>query len=164
MPSQNKELMEKIGGWFDDEGVPFESTADINSRFHLKVQMKNVQVHVRESNVRLGCIVVEGIMSLDQDQTALMGKIKDDEQHAIFLNLFRKLDKEEYLFQLSKNFFDPIWLKIQRILYAEDMTRTALLKEMKELNTKFVKINYELNEAIDNLTEPPSPVDSSLYS
>jgi hypothetical protein len=163
MPTQNKELMEKIEGWLDDEGIPFESIPDINSRFHLKTQMKNVQVHLRESNVRVGCIVVERIMSLDEDQTELMGKIKDDEQHAIFLDLFRKLDKEEYLFQLSKDFFEPIWLKIQRILYAEDVTRSDLLNEMKALNTKFVKINYELNEAIDNLTEPPSPTDSSLY-
>ncbi len=155
--------MEKIEGWLDDEGIPFESVPDINSRFHLKTQMKNIQVHLRESNVRVGCVVVEGIMSMDEDQSELMKKIKDDEQHSIFLELFRKLDKEEYLFQLSKNFFDPIWLKIQRIIYVEDIRRSELLNEMKELNTKFVGINYELNEAIDNLTEPPSPADSSLY-
>lgn len=164
LPEQNKELLTRIEGWLDDEGIPFDTVPDINSRFHLRAQMKNLQVHLRESNVRVGCIVVEGIMSLDQDQIELMKKIKDDEQHSIFLELFRKLDKEEYLFQLSKNFFDSTWLKIQRILYAEDLTRSDLLNEMKELNIKFVNINYELNEAIDNMTEPPFPADSSLYS
>lgn len=158
-----KELVRRIGEWFNDEGIPFDSTPDINSRFHLKVHMKNLQVHVRESNVRVGCLVVEGIMALDEDQVALVSKVKDDEQHALFLKLFRELDRSEYLFQLSKNFEERNWLRIQRILYLEDLTRSALLNTMKDLNTRFVDINYELNEALDNMTEPPSPADSSLY-
>jgi hypothetical protein len=158
-----KELVGRIKEWFDDEGIPFDSTPDINSRFHLKAHMKNLQVHVRESNVRVGCLVVEGIMALDEGQVALVNKVKDEEQHALFLKIFRELDRSEYLFQLSKDFEETNWLRIQRILYLEDLTRSALLNAMKDLNTRFVDINYELNEALDNMTEPPSPADSSLY-
>jgi hypothetical protein len=159
------ELLTRIEGWLDDEGIPFDRVADINSKFHLKVQMKNLVVHLRESNVRVGCVVVEGVMALEEDQVQLMKKIKNENQHSLFVRFFRELDRTEYLFQLSKNFSDPIWLKIQRVLYSEDLTRTQLLNQMKELNTKFVNINYEINEALDNLAEPPQSEDSSrLYT
>jgi hypothetical protein len=159
------ELLTRIEDWLDDEGIPFDRVADINSKFHLKVQMKNLVVHLRESNVRVGCVVVEGVMALEEDQVQLMKKIKNENQHSLFVRFFRELDRTEYLFQLSKNFSDPIWLKIQRVLYSEDLTRTQLLNQMKELNTKFVNINYEINEALDNLAEPPQSEDSSrLYT
>lgn len=156
----------RIEEWLDEEGVPFESVPDINSKFHVVAQMKNMQIHVRESNVRVGCIVIEGIMSLDEGQLELIRKIKEEERgrHSLFLKFFRELDQEEYLFQLSRDFLDPTWLRIQRILYAEDMSRTALLDGMKNLNTRFVRINYELNAALDNMSEPPSSSSSSsLY-
>ncbi len=165
MPPQTNELQTKIEGWLDDEGIPFDRVPDINSKFHIKAQMKNLVVHLRESNVRLGCLVVEGIMALEEDQVQLMQKIKSEDQHSIFLEFFRELDKSEYLFQLSKDFSDPLWLKIQRILYTEDLTRSDLLNQMKELNTKFVNINYRIDGALDNLSEPPQSQDSSrLYS
>ena len=165
LPPQTSELLARIEGWLDDEGIHFDRVPDINSKFHLKAQMKNLAIHLRESNVRVGCIVVEGIMSLEEDQVELMKKIKGEDQHSLFLKFFRDLDRSEYLFQLGKDFSDPIWLKIQRILYAEDLTRSDLLNQMKELNTKFVNINYEINGALDNLSEPPPPQDSSrLYS
>ena len=113
--------------------------------------MKNLQVHVNESRVRLGCLSVQGIMALDLDQRELVKKGSDEEKHALFLSMFRELEKEEYMFQISEDFLDPNWLRIQRTLYAEDLTRTALLEEMKELNTKFVRLNYELNEALDKI-------------
>lgn len=163
MSDATKDLVRKIEGWLEDEGIPFDSIPDINSKFHIKALMKNLQVHLRESRVRIGCIVVEGIMALDQDQVTLVKKVKEEEQHALFLKLFRKLDREEYLFQLSKDFSDPNWLKIQRILYAEDLSRSDLLNQMKNLNTKFVNIKYEINTTLDNMTEPPTPQDSSLY-
>lgn len=165
MPPQTNELLTKIEGWLDDEGIPFDRVPDINSKFHIKAQMKNLVVHLRESNVRLGCLVVEGIMALEEDQVQLMQKIKSEDQHSIFLEFFRELDKSEYLFQLSKDFSDSLWLKIQRILYTEDLTRSDLLNQMKELNTKFVNINYRIDGALDNLSEPPQSQDSSrLYS
>jgi hypothetical protein len=165
LPTHTTELLAKIEGWLDDEGIPFDRVPDINSKFHVKAQMKNLAVHLRESNVRVGCIVVEGIMALEEDQVELMKKVKEEDQHTLFLRFFRELDRSEYLFQLSKDFSDPIWLKIQRILYADDLTRSDLLNQMKELNTKFVNINYEINEELDNLSEPPLPQDSSrLYS
>jgi hypothetical protein len=165
LPSRSSELLTKIEVWLDDEGIPFDRIPDINSKFHVKAQMKNLIVHLRESNVRVGCIVVEGIMALEEDQVELMKKIKDEDQHSLFVKFFRELDRSEYLFQLSKDFSDPIWLKIQRILYSEDLNRTDLLNQMKELNTKFVNINYEINEALDNMAEPPQSEDSSrLYS
>lgn len=163
MTDQNSQLKERIEQWFDDEGIPFQGVPDINSRFLIRAQMKNMQINVRESNVRIGCIVIEGIMSLNEDQTALLKKLKNDEaqRHALFLKFFRQLDQEEYLFQLSRNFFEPNWLRIQRILYREDLSRSSLLNGMKELNMRFVRMNYELNEVLDNLTEPP--MDGSLY-
>jgi hypothetical protein len=158
-------LLTKIEGWLDDEGIPFDRVPDINSKFHVKAQMKNLAIHLRESNVRVGCIVVEGIMALEEDQVELMKKIKEEDQHSLFVKFFRELDRSEYLFQLSRDFADPIWLKIQRIVYAEDLTRSNLLNQMKELNTKFVNVNYEINEVLDNLTEPPPSEESSrLYS
>jgi hypothetical protein len=161
----NLELLTKIEGWLDDEGIPFDRVPDINSKFHLKVQMKNLVLHLRESNVRVGCIVVEGLLALENEQVQLMRRIKEEDQHSLFVRFFRELDRSEYLFQLSKNFTDPIWLKIQRVLYSEDLTRTMLLSQMKDLNTKFVNINYEINEALDNLAEPPQSEDSwHLYS
>ena len=165
MPASSGELLSRIEGWLDDEGIPFDRVPDINSKFHVKAQMKNLVIHLRESNVRVGCVVVEGIMELEEDQVELMKKIKEEDRHALFLKFFRELDRSEYLFQLSKDFSDPFWLRIQRILYSEDITQTDLLNLMKELNLRFVNINYEINEALDNLTETPPPEDSSgLYS
>ncbi|SRR5579863_8394124 len=159
------DLLAKIESWLDDEGISFDKIPDINAKFHLKAHMKNLVVHLRESKVRLGCLVVEGIMALEEDQVALMRKIKNEDQHSLFVKFFRELDRSEYLFQLSKDFANPLWLKIQRILYVENLTRSALLNEMKDLNTRFVNINYEINEALDNLSEPPQSEDSSrLYS
>ncbi len=165
MPHQIGELLTRIEGWLDDEGIQFDRVPDINSKFHIKAQMKNLAIHLRESNVRVGCIVVEGIMALEQDQVELMKKVKGEDRHSLFLKFFRELDRSEYLFQLSRDFSDPIWLKIQRILYVDDITRSDLLNQMKDLNTKFVSINYEIDEALDNLSEPPLSQDSSgLYS
>ena len=144
-------IQAKIEGWLDQEGIPFELVPDMNSIFHIRAQMKNLQVHVNESRVRLGCLSVQGIMALDLDQRELVKKGSDEEKHALFLSMFRELEKEEYMFQISEDFLDPNWLRIQRTLYAEDLTRTALLEEMKELNTKFVRLNYELNEALDKI-------------
>ncbi len=163
MSSQFNDLKERIEHWLNDEGIPFEPVRDINSYFHLKAQLKNIAIHVHSSKIRIGCVIVQGMMALDPDQVSLIRKIGGDDQKSLFLTFFSKLDMEEYLFQLNEDFADPNWLRIQRTLYAEDLTRTKLLTEMKDLNTKFVDLNYELNEALD-LIPPISNASQQVYT
>ena len=142
-------LRQRIEGWLDDEGISFESTPDFNSHFHLKANLKNVEVHLSEPKVRKGVLAVQAVVSLDEMQLARMQDLKPENKKSLFLNLFSKLDRSEYLFMLQEDFTSKNWMRIQRTLYIEDLTRTSLLAEMKNLNTKFVCMNYELNSALD---------------
>ena len=158
----NRILKEKIESWLDDEGIPYEEVKEINSHFRLKAQLKNMIIQVHLSKVRLGCIIIQGTMALDADQLDLVGKISEQDRRSLFLAVFSKLDKEEYLFQLSEDYLDPNWLRIQRTLYAEDLTRSELLNQMKELNSKFVNVNYDLYEALDII--PPITNETQVYT
>jgi hypothetical protein len=142
-------LKQRIEGWLDDEGISFESTPDFNSHFHVKANLKNVEVHLTEPKVRRGVLSVQAVVSLDEGQLAHVQNLKPEEKRSVFLSLFSKLDTSEYLFMLQEDFTSKSWMRIQRILYLEDLTRTKLLTEMKELNTKFVSMNYALNSALD---------------
>jgi len=142
-------LKQRIESWLDDEGISFESTPDFNSNFHIKANLKNVEVHISESKVRKGIVAVQAVVFLDESQLARVQNLKLEEKRSVFLSLFSKLDRSEYLFMLQEDFTSKSWMRIQRTLYIEDLTRTKLLNEMKELNTKFVSMNYELNAALD---------------
>jgi hypothetical protein len=142
-------LKQKIEGWLDDEGISFESTPDFNSHFHLKTNLKNVEVHLSEPKVRRGVLAIQTVVSLDEMQLARVQDLKPENKRSVFLNLFSKLDRSEYLFMLQEDFTSKNWMRIQRTLYIEDLTRTGLLAEMKNLNAKFLSMNYELDSALD---------------
>jgi hypothetical protein len=141
---------ERIESWLESEGISFETISDFNSNFHIAANMKNVQVHVSEPKVRRGVLAVQAVVSLDDQQVWKAEKISKVDLHTIFISLFEKLDRTEYHFMMQEDFFSKSWLRIQRTLYIEDLTRTRLLSEMKNLNLKFVNVSYELNEALDN--------------
>jgi hypothetical protein len=141
---------ERIEAWLEAEGISFESVKDFNSHFHIAANLKNIQVQISEPKVRRGVLAVQAVVSLDDQQVWKASKIRKEDLHTIFLSLFEKLDRSEYLFMLQEDFFSKSWLRIQRTLYIEDITRTSLLNEMKDLNVKFVGVNYDLNEALDN--------------
>ena len=140
---------QKIEAWLEAEGLTFESVSDFNSHFHLVVNLKNVQVHLSEPKVRKGVLAVQAVASLDEQQLWKANQISPEDKRSIFVSLFSKLDRSEYLFMLQEDFTSKSWLRIQRTLYIEDIKRTSVLREMKELNLKFVNVNYDLNEALD---------------
>jgi len=161
--SENAESWEKIDSWLDAEGISFREVPDFNSYRHIEVGMKNVQVHLSEPKVRRGVLAVQAVVSLDDQQVWKAKQIKKEDLHAIFLVLFEKLDRLEYLFMLQEDFFSKSWLRIQRTLYFEDLKRTDLLGQIKDLNMSFVNINYDLNSELDNAPRT-SPEDETIYS
>ncbi len=150
----------KIEGWLDAEGISFEQVKDLNSFFHIQANLKNVRIHISESRVRIGVLAVQGILDLNEDQLYKIGRITPEDSELLFGSLFSSLDKSEYLFLLQKDFRAQNWLKIERVLYIEELTRTNLLREMKDLNVKFVNINYMVNESLGRFTPAP---DADLY-
>jgi len=140
---------QKIESWLEAEGITFEPIPDFNAHFHLAANMKNLQVHLSEPKVRMGVLAVQAIATLDEQQLWKANQISPDDQRSIFLSLFAKLDRTEYHFMLQEDFTSKSWLRIQRTLYIEDLNRTVLLREMKELNLKFVNLYYDLNEALE---------------
>ena len=150
----------KIEGWLDAEGISFEQVKDLNSFFHIQANLKNVRIHISESRVRIGVLAVQGILDLSEDQLYKIGRITPEDSELLFGSLFSSLDKSEYLFLLQKDFRAQNWLKIERVLYIEELTRTNLLREMKDLNVKFVNINYMVNESLGRFTPAP---DADLY-
>ena len=141
---------ERIERWLEAEGISFEAVKDFNSHFHISANLKNIQVQISQPKVRRGVLAVQAVVSLDDQQVWKAQKISKEDLHTIFLSLFEKLDRSEYLFMLQEDFFSKSWLRIQRTLYIEDLSRSILLNEMKGLNLKFVDVNYDLNEALDN--------------
>ena len=140
---------EKIELWLEAEGISFEPVSDFNAFYHVVASMKNVQVHLSESKVRRGVLAVQAVVALDEQQLWKAQKIGKEDLHQIFAVLFEELDRTEYHFMLQEDFLSKSWLRIQRTLYLEELTRTKLLAEMKELDLKFVSVNYDLNEALD---------------
>ena len=124
--------------------------------------MKNAAIHIHASKIRLGCIIIQGALAIDQEQLDYIEKISEQDKRSLFLTFFAKLDREEYLFQLNQDFSDPMWLRIQETLYVDDLTRSDLIGQMKRLNTKFVKLSYELNEALDII--PPITNETQVYT
>jgi hypothetical protein len=153
----------EIESWIEAEGITFEPVADFNSHCHIAANMKNVQVHLSESKVRRGVLAVQGVVALDDQQLWKAKRIKNEDLRAIFLSLFEKLDRSEYHFMLQEDFSSKTWLRIQRTLYIEELTRTRLLDEMKELNLKFVNVSYDLNEALDNAPKTSSS-EETIYT
>jgi hypothetical protein len=152
MPSESNDhvsIKEEIEQWLEAEGISFDQVKDLNSFFHIKANLKNVAIHINESKVRRGVLAVQGILDLGEDQLSKIEKLNPEDNEFIFRSLFASLDRSEYLFLLQKDFKAQNWLKIQRTLYVEDLTRTSLFGEMKDLNMKFVNINYTLNEFLD---------------
>ncbi|MHB1868068.1 MAG: DUF2299 family protein [Nitrososphaerales archaeon] len=141
----------KIEDWLDAEGISFDQIQDLNSFFHIVANLKNVPIHINESKVRRGVLVLQGILELSEDQLYKIGKFSPEDGESLFQSLFATLDKSEYLFLLQKDFAMQNWLKVQRTLYIEDLTRTNLLTEMKDLNMKLVNVNYMVNEALKRL-------------
>lgn len=164
MPESNEhlDLKGKIEGWLDAEGISFSNVPDLNSHFHIQANLKNVAIHVSESRVRRGVLAVQGTLELVPDQLEKYGVMSEADKKTLFHSLFALLDKSEYLFLLQQNFALQNWLKIQRTLYSEDLTRSGLLREMKDLNMKFVEINYLLNEALA-ISNPVSGEQPSMY-
>jgi hypothetical protein len=154
---------EKIESWLEDEGISFQPEPDFNSHYHIAANLKNVQVHLSEPKVRRGVLAVQASVALDDQQAWKARKIKKEDLKTIFLSLFERLDREEYLFMLQEDFFQKSWLRIQRTLYLEDLTRTALLREMKDLNMRFLNVNYDLNSALDNAPKSTSE-EETIYS
>lgn len=161
--SENASLWEKIESWLDAEGITFRPVPDFNSRHHIEANLKNVQIHLSEPKVRQGVLAVQAVVSLDEQQVWKAKQIKKEDLHAIFLALFEKLDRSEYLFMLQEDFFSKTWLRVQRTLYFEDLSRTDLLWEMRDLNVRFVNINYDLNSALDNAPHKSSE-EETIYS
>ncbi|MFI5421055.1 MAG: DUF2299 family protein [Nitrososphaerales archaeon] len=155
-------LKQRIEDWLDAEGITSEPVPDFNSHFHVKSNLKNIEVHLSEPKVRRGVLAVQAVVSLNEDQLAKISEIKAENRRAIFLDLFSKLDRSEYLFMLQEDFTSKSWLRIQRALYIEDLTRTGLLSEMKSHNMKFVNINYELNLALEGIVTPTG--DKTIYT
>ncbi len=161
--STHASIWEKIESWLEAEGISFEQVTDFNSHRHIAANLKNVQVHLSESKVRRGVLAVQAIVSLDDQQLWKAKQIKKEDLHAIFLVLFEKLDRTEYLFMLQEDFSSKSWLRVQRTLYIEELTRTELLREMKHLNLKLVNVSYDLNSALDNAPKS-GPKDETIYT
>ena len=158
--SDHLSVKAKIEGWLDAEGISFEQVNDLNSFFHIQANLKNVRIHISESKVRIGVLAVQGILDLSEDQLYKLGRITPEDSELLFGSLFSLLDRSEYLFLLQKDFRAQNWMKIQRTLYIEELTRTNLFREMKDLNMKFVNINYLVNESLEGFTPAP---DADLY-
>ena len=163
-PSTFSPIWEKVESWLEDEGISFSKVPDFNSHYHIQANLKNVQVHLSEPKVRRGVLAVQAVVALDEQQAWKAKQIKKEDLKTIFLALFEKLDRSEYLFMLQEDFFSKSWLRIQRALYIEDLTRTSLLKEMKDLNLKFVSVSYDLNSALDNAPRVASAEEERIYS
>ena len=156
MPGETEDhisLKAKIENWLDAEGIAFNQVPDMNSFFHLQANMKNLPIHINESKVRRGVLAVQGSVEPSEEQLFRIQKTSDADKKTLFQTIFALLDKSEYLFMLQENFSSKSWLKIQRTLYIEDLTRTNLLTEIKDLNTKFVNINYALNESLNEIVD-----------
>lgn len=160
LSSSDVSIWEKIESWLEEEGIPFQPVKDFNSHYHISASMKNVQVHLSEPKVRHGVLAVQAVVSLDDQQIWKAKQIKKEDLHSIFLSLFEILDRSEYHFMLQEDFFSKTWLRIQRTLYFEELTRSVLLDEMKDLNVKFVNVSYDLNEALDNAPKQGSNEDT----
>ncbi len=158
----HSKLKAKIEEWLEAEGISYTNVADFNSHFHIQVNLKNVCIHIQESKVRRGVLVVQGVLSPSELQLDKLEQVKPEDKRSLFLSLFAILDKSEYLFMLQEDFSSKSWLRIHRTLYVEDLTRSSLLNEMKDLNTKFVNMNYALNEALGSLV--PVSKDLPIYS
>ncbi len=161
-PNEHQILKAKIQDWLEAEGISFSDVPDLNSHFHIQVNLKNAAIHVSESRVRRGVLAVQGSLQLVPDQLQKYVVMSDTDKKTLFSSLFALLDKSEYLFLLQQNFAVENWLKIQRTLYIEDLSRTSLLREMKDLNMKFVNINYILNEALA-ISNPVSSDKPPMY-
>jgi hypothetical protein len=155
-------LKAKIEEWLEAEGISFKHVPDLNSYFHLETNLKNAPIHLHESKVRRGVLVVQGVLSLTDSQLEIVVKMTEEDKKTLFLSLFAILDKSEYLFMIQQDFSSESWVRIQRTLYVEDLTRTRLLGEMKDLNTKFVNMNYALNEALGRIVAVSD--ESSIYT
>jgi hypothetical protein len=152
---------QKIEAWLEAEGITFEPVSDFNAHFHLVASLKNIQVHLSEPKVRKGVLAVQAVVSLDEQQLWKANQISPEDKRSIFFSLFSKLDRSEYLFMLQEDFTSKSWLRIQRTLYIDDISRTSVLHEMKDLNVKFVDVNYVLNEALD--IAPKSVPEETIY-
>jgi hypothetical protein len=159
--NEHQMLKEKIEGWLEAEGISYGDVPDLNSFFHMTANLKNIPIHISESKVRRGVIAVQGILELAPDQIEKYQVVSEEDRKSLFRSLFAMLDKTEYLFLLQENFAMKNWLKIQRTLYIEDLTRTMLLNEIKDLNTRFVNINYLINETLAEFK--PVSEDSTMY-
>lgn len=144
-------LKTKIENWLDAEGISFDKVMDMNSFFHIQTNLKNLPIHINESKVRRGVLAVHGTIEPDEEQLLKIQKMSEGDRKRLFQTIFEILDKTEYLFMLQEDFSSKSWLRIQRTLYIEDLTRTSLLTEIKDLNTKFVNINYALRESLNNI-------------
>lgn len=162
--SSSSAIWEKVESWLEDEGISFSKVQDFNSHYHIQTNMKNVQIHLSEPKVRRGVLAVQAVIALDEQQAWKAKQIKKEDLRTIFLALFEKLDRTEYLFMLQEDFFSKSWLRVQRTIYIEDLARTSLLKEMKDLNLKFVNVSYDLNSALDNAPRVASPEEETIYS
>ncbi len=158
--NDHQALKARIEEWLDAEGISFSDVPDLNSFFHIKANLKNLPIEVSESKVRKGVIAVQGGLELSPDQLESYERTSVEDRKSLFNSLFVMLDKSEYLFLLQEDFTIPKWLKIERILYAEDLTRTGLLDQMKDLNTKFVNINYFVNDSLGSFK---SASNKSMY-
>jgi hypothetical protein len=161
LEESNESTREKLEVWLEAEGISFEQVSDFNSHFHLVANLKNVQVHLSEPKVRKGVLAVQAVVALDEQQLWKANQISPEDLRAIFLVLFSKLDRSEYHFMLQEDFTSKSWLRIQRTLYIEDISRSSVLREMKELNVKFVDVNYDLNDALD--CAPRSVPEETIY-
>jgi hypothetical protein len=152
---------QKIEAWLEAEGITFESVSDFNAHYHLVANLKNIQVHLSEPKVRKGVLAVQAVASLDEPQLWKANQISPEDKRSIFISLFSKLDRSEYLFMLQEDLTSKSWLRIQRTLYIEEISRTSVLREMKDLNVKFVDVNYVLNEALD--IAPKAVPEETIY-
>lgn len=155
-------LKTRIENWLDEEGISFSQVPDMNSFFHIQANLKNLPIHINESKVRRGVLAVHGVIEPNDGHLLKIEKISEVDKKALFQTIFAFLDKNEYLFMLQENFSSKSWLKIQRTLYIEDLTRTSLLTEMKDLNIKFVSVNYALSEALNGIA-PISGEENQVY-
>ena len=67
-PNEHQILKTKIQEWLDAEGISFSEVPDLNSHFHMQVNLKNATIHVSESRVRRGVLAVQGTLQLVADQ------------------------------------------------------------------------------------------------
>lgn len=148
MPDDHSLLKTRIEEWLEDEGISFSDVPDMNSYFHVRANLKNVPIDISESKVRKGVLAVQGALDLSADQLDKYQLASKEDKKSLFRALFEMLDRSEYLFLLQEDFEVQSWLKIQRAAYIEDLNRTKLLGEMKDLNMRFVNVNYIVNESL----------------